>query len=120
LCGQVAAPPGGGIGVAPEGFAFSALSDEQWATLRTIGKIRVLPISFDPSTSRLTRDGTATVDQVATALVQNYPQYRVMVKGHTAPSGDESANLALSQERADGVRSYLVASQRLDPNRIRA
>jgi outer membrane protein OmpA-like peptidoglycan-associated protein len=119
ICGQAAVPPGG-IGGAPEAFTFPALSDAQWSTLRTIGRIRVLPISFDPSTSRLTREGAATVDQVATALTQNYPQYRVLVRGHTAPAGDEAANVALSQERADGVRSYLISTRRLDPNRIRA
>jgi outer membrane protein OmpA-like peptidoglycan-associated protein len=106
--------------VAPEVFSFPPLSDADWDALRTIGRIRVLPIGFDASTSRLTRDGAAVVDQVAAALVQNYPQYRVLIKGHTAPAGDEAANVSLSEERAQGVRNYLVTSKLIDPNRVRA
>ncbi|MBM2811647.1 MAG: nitrate transporter substrate-binding protein, partial [Chloroflexi bacterium] len=65
ICAQVGTPSG--ISAAPEGFAFPALTDEEWAALRIIGRIRVLPIGFDPSTSRLTREGASTVDQMATA-----------------------------------------------------
>jgi outer membrane protein OmpA-like peptidoglycan-associated protein/ABC-type nitrate/sulfonate/bicarbonate transport system substrate-binding protein len=109
-----------GIGVVPTSVPFSALSEEEWARLQPIGRLRVVPISFDASTARLTRDGAAVVNQVAVALVQNYPQYRILVKGHTAAVGDEPANLALSEERALAVKSYLAATHGIDNERTRA
>lgn len=99
---------------------FSVLSDAAWSKLHSIGTLRVLPITFDASTSRLTTEGAGVVDEAAKLLVYNFPQYRIMVRGHTAPSGDELANVALSQERADLVRNYLIQKYNLDPNRIKA
>jgi hypothetical protein len=119
LCSQLGTGSPG-IGVVPVRTEFPPLGDDEWNSLRVIGRLRVLPISFDASTSRLTREGQTVVDQVATALVQNYPQYRVVVKGHTSPAGDEAANVALSEERAQAVRSYLASTHHVDPNRLRA
>lgn len=119
LCPQRAgASPG--IGVVPASAPFSALAEEEWASLRPIGRLRVVPISFDASTARLTRDGTGVVNQVAVALVQNYPHYRILVKGHTAPVGDETANVALSEERALAVKSHLFATHGIDNERVHA
>jgi outer membrane protein OmpA-like peptidoglycan-associated protein len=115
-CSHFGAAPG--IGVQPVAFQFGPIPDEEWSRLRTIGRIRIVPISFDPSTATLTRDGVAVLEQVATALANNYPQYRVLVRGHTAPSGNEQANVALSQERADAVKAQLVAGYGLEPNRL--
>jgi outer membrane protein OmpA-like peptidoglycan-associated protein len=50
-------------------------------------------------------------------LVNNYPDYRVAIRGHTG-KGDEKANLKLSSERADIVRSRLIAVHGVDPNRL--
>ena len=82
--------------------------------------LRVLPILFQSGAATLTAEGTKTVDQAATAIVHNFPQYRVLVKGHTTPSGDEAANLRLSQERAEAVKNYLETVRGIDSNRLRA
>jgi outer membrane protein OmpA-like peptidoglycan-associated protein len=47
------------------------------------------------------------LDQVAQALKDN-PKIRVRVEGHTDNVGTAKANLKLSQQRADAVRTYLV------------
>ena len=101
------------------GPAFKSLSDEEWGRLRVIGKLRVAPITFDAGTARLTREGTGVIDQVAAALLHNYPQYRVLVRGHTGPSEEEEANVALSSERAIAVVSYLRSTLGMDESRLR-
>lgn len=120
LNGRIAAG-GKDIGASvPANIVFAPLTDSEWAQLKIVGTMKIMPILFQPGTSVLTAEGSNTVNQAAIALAQNYPQYRILVKGHTAPSSDEAANMSLSQERADSVKKYLETVQILGQNRIRA
>jgi outer membrane protein OmpA-like peptidoglycan-associated protein len=49
-----------------------------------------------------------TLDQVASTLAA-YPSTLIDVYGHTDPSGGDSINIPLSQNRASSVASYLAA-----------
>ncbi len=97
--------------------AFEALTPEQWKKLTEIGTMRVEPVTFQSGTSQLDYQGEEIVDKVATMLVNNYPDYRVIIRGHTG-KGDEKANLKLSSDRANIVRSRLIAVHGIDPNRL--
>ena len=81
--------------------------------------MRVENITFQSGVGRLDNDGEGTVDNVAQKLIHNYPDYRVLVAGHTG-YGDADANLKLSQERADIVRQQLIAVYNIDEDRILA
>jgi outer membrane protein OmpA-like peptidoglycan-associated protein len=59
------------------------------------GKFRVLPDSFP------------LLDEVVQVL-NDSPEMRISVEGHTDNVGAEGANLTLSQRRAEAVRDYLV------------
>lgn len=121
LCGEMFLEAEADIGaIVPSQVAFKPFSDAEWSQLRPIGTMRTLPILFQSGTAVLTSEGGKIAGQVATALVDNFPQYRVLVKGHTAPSGNEEANLKLSQERAEAVKRYLETVHRFDPNRLKA
>ncbi len=96
---------------------FSALNEAQWARLSEVGTIRTEDISFENGVDKLNVSGELTVDKFALMLINNYPQYRVMVKGHTG-DGDDVVNLALSQTRAEIVRQRLIGVHKVDPNRI--
>jgi outer membrane protein OmpA-like peptidoglycan-associated protein len=52
---------------------------------------------------------SAALDRVARRLTEN-PSLSVVIEGHADPSGDPSANMTLSQSRAEAVRDYLVAA----------
>jgi peptidoglycan-associated lipoprotein len=61
-------------------------------------------------------DGSAALDSVAKttldtqiAWLQKYPQWLVKVQGFADDSGSSSAQVTLSQKRADTVMSYLAA-----------
>jgi OOP family OmpA-OmpF porin len=59
-------------------------------------KYKVLPASY------------ALLNQVVQVL-NDYPDMRVRIEGHTDNVGGEAANLKLSQKRAESVRAYLIA-----------
>lgn len=53
------------------------------------------------------RAGTANNLGKLALFLQQHPDRDVLIEGHTDNVGSESANLGLSQRRADSVRSYL-------------
>ena len=110
-------------GVAPTtttvSAAFASFGDAQWNALKTVGSLKIEPIMFRGATADLHLDGKAELDRV-TQNIKHYPTFRIVVKGHTALSGDPDENLKLSQERADTAARYLTVTYGMDPNRIRA
>ena len=114
---------GGPVSVAQpnaDAVDFESLSDAEWDRLNEIGAFRVEPITFQTWDNRLTPEGKAYVDRIATLLTHNYPGYRVVIRGHTAPGGDEAENRKLSLERAQTVMQYLKAVHDIDLLRMRA
>jgi outer membrane protein OmpA-like peptidoglycan-associated protein len=52
--------------------------------------------------------------------LRHYPNYRILVKGHTGLGGDADANLELSKQRAQTVAGHLLSAYNVDANRVRA
>ena len=75
-------------------------------------------VLFDTARSELKAGAFSTVDRLATFLREN-PERRVAIEGHTDSVGSDSANLSLSQRRADAVRAALT-SRGIDGTRITA
>jgi outer membrane protein OmpA-like peptidoglycan-associated protein len=110
----------GSPGAAPQREArdFPPLDDEGWARLKEIGTLRMEPISFRSATADLDYQGKLQLDEAAERLAY-YPNFRILVKGHTGLHGDPKANLDLSRERAEAVVRYLMVTYGIDPDRIR-
>ncbi len=102
---------------APKDFA--ALPVEGWERLRDVGSLKVRPIQFETGTGRLTRTGKEQID-VAAKVLKSYPNFRIVIEGHTSTRGDDAVNKTLSQERAAAVRRYLHVTYKLDRDRMRA
>lgn len=107
------------VGQGSGGLAFAALDERGWARLREAGTMRVEPITFQSGENQLDDEGKEQVDKIASALVNNYPDYRVAVRGHTGP-GDEEANRVLSAERAQAVAQRLIAVHHVPAERVHA
>ena len=75
-------------------------------------------VQFEYSKSTLLTSSLPVLDEVVRVMNQN-PNYRLAVSGHTDNDGDEAQNLLLSELRAQAVANYLV-SKGIRPERISA
>jgi outer membrane protein OmpA-like peptidoglycan-associated protein/ABC-type nitrate/sulfonate/bicarbonate transport system substrate-binding protein len=98
---------------------FEPLSAAQWDALRPIGTLKVRPITFQSGTAQLSIEGKRELDKAADNLA-HYPNFRVVIAGHTGLRGDADENRRLSQERADSVARYLQVTYTVDEDRLRA
>ena len=71
---------------------------------------------FDFNSFALKPGAYVEIDRVAKVL-NDYPQTRIQVAGHTDSRGSESYNMQLSQKRADAVKNALV-QRGVNPQRI--
>ena len=89
----------------------------------TADQIAVRPagidVSFAAGSARL--DPSAERELVALALALRNPDLngtRFLIAGHTDASGDVDRNRALSQQRAEAVRAFLIDPGGVDPLRL--
>lgn len=75
-------------------------------------------IYFDTGRATIQQRSHSLLDEVAQVLQANSGLKKVRIEGHTDSTGNDRANLKLSQDRAESVRQYLisagVAADRLD------
>ena len=65
-------------------------------------------ILFDTGKAKLKSTATDNLSQMA-AIMKKYPENVLTVKGYTDNTGSKAVNTKLSQQRADAVKSQLVA-----------
>lgn len=73
-------------------------------------------VLFDTGKSELKSGATNNLNKLA-AFLNKYPDRNVAIEGHTDNVGSDDYNLALSQRRADAVKSYLI-NQGVDAGRV--
>lgn len=54
------------------------------------------------------------------SFLLDHPELVLEISGHTDSAGKEEANRKLSQDRADAIREYLIASYKIELDRIQA
>ena len=83
----------------------------------TVGiKITLQNIYFAMSKSELLPASFAELDRLVT-MMQDNPQLRIRLEGHTDIVGDKAANVQLSRDRVLACQSYIVR-KRIDVDRI--
>lgn len=65
-------------------------------------------LNFKTGSAQLTEESNAQVKNIA-AILKAYPSLKVKIGGYTDKSGDSTANMKLSQSRADAVLAALKA-----------
>jgi outer membrane protein OmpA-like peptidoglycan-associated protein len=90
-------------------------ADSLKAALDKYGRL-VLYINFDFNKATLRPDSKPIIAQVI-KLLQDYPELKVTINGHTDNVGGHDYNVKLSQERAAAVVAAVVAAQ-VAPGRL--
>lgn len=101
---------------------FEVLSDADWNKLETVGPLKMDGnIVFQTGKSDLNLVAKELIDNAVERL-KRYPNYRLVIKGHTANNPDPAQakeNMTLSKDRADAVSRYLEITHGVDLDRMR-
>ncbi|WP_119459964.1 OmpA family protein [Rhodospirillaceae bacterium SYSU D60014] len=95
--------------------------EQELAALRAEQTSRGLVVTlsnflFRTDSAELAPGAQSTIDQLATFL-NDHPEQKVRIEGYTDSTGSDAYNLALSEQRAEAVRTALVIHG-VDPSRI--
>lgn len=79
--------------------------------------VSLMGINFPSGRSTIDASSAALMRKVQQALAL-FPGASLLIEGHTDANGSDSANLILSQDRADAVKQYLVTNFGADPEKV--
>jgi len=85
--------------------------------LLTEGKLISYGIYFDSGKDVVKPESYGSIKEIATVLQEN-PDVKIKIFGHTDSDGDDAKNLELSKRRASSVKNYLVKEFSIDGSRI--
>jgi OOP family OmpA-OmpF porin len=79
--------------------------------------VSLMGINFPSGRSTIDGSSAALMRKVQQALAL-FPGASLLIEGHTDANGSDSANLILSQDRADAVKQYLMTNFGADPEKV--
>jgi len=85
--------------------------------LVTEGRFVTSGITFDVNSDKLKPESFGVLKEIATVMNEN-PELKVKIIGHTDSDGDDASNLSLSKRRAAAVKAALTAEFRIDEARM--
>jgi OOP family OmpA-OmpF porin len=101
------------------GFRFAEGGKSMREQLDETGKIVTHGILFDVNSAKIKGESYKTLKDIG-QLLQDDPQLRLSIEGHTDSDGSDEHNATLSQNRANSVRDYLISTYNIDAGRLEA
>lgn len=79
------------------------------AKLDEVAKMSIPNIEFEPDATAITAKGKTVIETVLVPLLKQFPNFYLLVDGHTDVGGDVAVLTKLSQGRAESVKKELIA-----------
>jgi outer membrane protein OmpA-like peptidoglycan-associated protein len=83
------------------------------------GRVATHGILFDVNSDRIRPESTPTLQEIGEMLEEN-PELRIAIEGHTDSAGDDDFNQKLSERRAKSVKRFLEETYGVDESRLEA
>jgi outer membrane protein OmpA-like peptidoglycan-associated protein len=83
------------------------------------GRVSTQGIFFDVDSDRIQPESTPTLEEIG-EMLEEHPNLRIAIEGHTDSTGNDDHNLDLSIRRAVAVRQHLIDAYGIDANRLEA
>ena len=90
---------------------------ELYDALSANGRVATQGIYFDTGSDRIRGESTPTLKEIGTML-QEHPELKLTIEGHTDNVGGAAANKSLSEKRAAAVRAFLVSAYGIEESRL--
>ncbi|MEN8144583.1 MAG: OmpA family protein, partial [Gemmatimonadota bacterium] len=87
--------------------------------LEAEGRVTTRGILFDVNSATIRFESGPTLKEIG-QMLQDHPDLRLSIEGHTDGDGDAAHNQTLSEQRAAAVRNHLGLSFGIDPSRLEA
>jgi OOP family OmpA-OmpF porin len=99
------------------GFRFAEGGKSMREQLEETGRIVTHGILFDVNSATIKGESYRTLQEIG-QLLQDIPDLRLSIEGHTDSDGSDESNMTLSQKRADSVRTYLMTTFGVGADRL--
>jgi outer membrane protein OmpA-like peptidoglycan-associated protein len=101
------------------GFRFAEGGKSMRDQLAADGRVVTHGILFDPDSYTIKATSYKTLKEIG-SLLQEEPELRLSIEGHTDSDGADDHNLTLSQNRAGAVRDFLIQEFSIASDRLEA
>ncbi len=81
------------------------------------GRVATQGIYFDVNSATIRPESGTTLEEIG-SMLQDHPDLRISIEGHTDSDGDDALNLDLSDRRAAAVRDYMISNFGIDASRL--
>ncbi|MEO5580050.1 MAG: OmpA family protein, partial [Gemmatimonadaceae bacterium] len=85
--------------------------------LAATGRVATQGLLFDTGSDKFRPESTPTLKQIA-AMLEQHPELRIRIEGHTDNIGAKDANRTLSTKRAAAVKAALVSNYKIGAGRL--
>ncbi len=99
------------------GFRFAEGGKSMREQLDEEGKIVTHGILFDPDSYVIKGESYKTLEEIG-RLLEDDPDLRLSIEGHTDSDGSDEHNMTLSQSRSNSVKNYLISTYGIASSRL--